>query len=251
MPDNILRSGVPHAVETNLVTRHAINPRHSFSDQQRVMDTNPAEGVAPAPSEHSPKGANAPVVPPEAWADNWQATDTQHPQDNWQSLDHAHVQDNLQALPQAHHSDNLQNAGGPERIEEKKLYLEKKSIRDNRQKVATAQVTRAAPQGGAGESPLAAGLVASHSVSASATVPVHSSVPAAVHASVDASATARHRATGEQARQALKRDAAAFAEVKTGASKSSEDDALRARMKKLKATVRDINDSLRDLDPKP
>jgi hypothetical protein len=36
-----------------------------------------------------------------------------------------------------------------------------------------------------------------------------------------------------------------------GASQATEDDELRARMKKLKATVRDVSDTLSELAPKP
>ncbi len=110
--------------------------------------------------------------------------------------------------------DNRQSLGPSQSIQEQKLYLEKKSIRDNRQKVTSSIVQRAAPQ------------MPAH-VSDS---PVQSNAP--------------QRPVNPTAGP---HDKAAVA----GASQPTEDDELRARMKKLKATVRDVNEALSDLAPKP
>jgi hypothetical protein len=228
LPDNIFRSGVPHAVETNLVTRNAINPRHAFSD------TNPAVQDALADSaelaSHSAKHADdvdAPVVAGEQFTDNlqavdepqftdnWQALDKTNITDNWQSLGKAHQQDNMQGVDTDAFNDNRQSLGPSQSIQEQKLYLEKKSIRDNRQKVTSTIVQRAAPQ-----------------------LPAHVDPEKNVQSSAPQSLV--NASTGTH-------DKAAVA----GASQATEDDELRARMKKLKATVRDVSDTLSELAPKP
>jgi transcription-repair coupling factor (superfamily II helicase) len=210
-----------------LVTRNAINPRHAFSD------TNPAVQDALADSaehaSHSAKHADdvdAPVVAGEhftdnlqavdepKFTDNWQALDKTNITDNWQSLGKAHQQDNMQGVDTDAFHDNRQSLGPSQSIQEQKLYLEKKSIRDNRQKVTSSIVQRAAPQ------------MPAH-VSDS---PVQSNAP--------------QRPVNQTAGT---HDKAAVA----GASQPTEDDELRARMKKLKATVRDVNETLSDLAPKP
>lgn len=227
MPDNIFRSGVPHAVETNLVTRNAINPRHAFSDTNAEAQDALADSAELA--SHSAIHADdvdAPVVAGEQFTDNlqavdepqftdnWQALDKTNVTDNWQSLGKTHQQDNMQGVDTDAFHDNLQSLGPSQSIQEQKLYLEKKSIRDNRQKVTSTVVQRAAPQ-----------------------MPPH--VPAST-VQPSASQTPVNPITGTH-------DKAAVA----GASQPTEDDELRARMKKLKATVRDVSDTLSELAPKP
>ena len=211
-----------------MVTRNAVNPRHAFSD------TNPeAQDPLPDSTEHAAHTAkqavdgDAPVVAGEhitdnlqgadkpKFTDNWQALDTTNVTDNWQSLGKAHLQDNLQDVDTDAFHDNLQSLGHTQSIQEQKLYLEKKSIRDNRQKVATTFVQREAPQ-------LPAQAVASNAVQPNATQPV-------AHALADQSQNP----------------------PSASPSHPLEDDELRARMKKLKATVRDVNHTLSDLAPKP
>jgi hypothetical protein len=226
LPDNIFRSGVPHAVETNLVTRNAINPRHAFSE-----DNPAAQDASPNDAEHAAHLAklagdiHAPVVPGEhltdnlqaleksKFTDNLQALDKTNITDNWQSLGKADQQDNLQAVGTDTFNDNRQSLGPSQSIQEQKLYLEKKSIKDNRQKVASTIVQRAAPQ-----------------------MPVHEAASPVSSSAAQASV----KATGTQ-----------YKATAAGASQPAEDDELRARMKKLKATVRDVNDALSDLEPKP
>lgn len=206
VPDDIFRSGVPHAVETNLVTRHAINPRHTFNEtdglpSQQAPDSPPPPIVA----RSNETDTHTPHVPKDAW------------QDNIQSLGKAHHTDNLQALPSEAFVDNVQSVGAAQSIQEKKLYLEKKSIKDNVQKVVETAVMRAAPS-----------------------LPHAKATPPSGTALVSPP-----KVRGNPTRQTQS------AEKATAASRSAqEDDALRARMQKLKATVRDVKDTLSDLEPK-
>jgi hypothetical protein len=196
------------------VTRNAVNPRHVFSD-----DNPTAQDASPDNAEHAAHLAkhagdmNAPVVPGEHFTDNLQALDKTNITDNWQSLGKAHQQDNLQEVDTDAFNDNRQSLGPSRSIQEQKLYLEKKSIKDNRQKVVISTLQRAAPQ------------MPAH-VSAS---PVQSS----------ASQTPVNATTGTQYKPAV-----------AGATQPTEDDELRARMKKLKATVQDVKETLSDLAPK-
>ncbi len=227
MPDNIFRSGVPHAVETNLVTRNAINPRHAFSE-----NNSSAEDVPPDDAEHAAHLAklagdiHAPVVPGEHVTDNWQAEgkpkfidnlqalDKTNITDNWQSLGKTHQQENMQDVDTDAFHDNRQSLGPSQSIQEQKLYLEKKSIRDNRQKVTSNVAQRAAPQ-----------------------LPVHTSAPPLQNSASSMPVTPTS-GTPNDAMSAV-------------AAKLAEDDELRARMKKLKATVQDVSHTLSDLAPKP
>ena len=216
LPDNILRSGVPHAVETNLVTRHAINPRHTFLDTEP-----PTEAGDSDPSGDLPRHGKgeldevAPTVPSEHLRDNVQALDKHGHTDNWQSLGQEHWHDNRQAAEGTVFKDNHQSLGPTPAIQEKKLYLEKKSIKDLRLKVAQRNTARSAPE-----------LREAHT----ATLPASAAV---------SGVALRKGADKKQTSAALSN------------AKQQEDDALRARMKKLKATVRDVNDTLSDLDPQP
>jgi len=249
-PENILRSGVPHAVETNLVTRHAINPRHTFletdasveGESKELTDASqvPAhvhEALPPAPvieAEHLHDNIQA--VDQTAFTDNWQSVSAHEVQDNWQSvsahevqdnwqsagshqvsdnwqsLGKTHQHDNLQSVPIDAMQDNQQSLGGRASIEEKKLYLEKKSIRDNRQKVVDTPLERAAPLW---HTPAVTGQSESQGTVANAVAQAWTSA-------------AQHEL-----------------------EKALDDDALRARMQKLKATVRVVNNSLSELDHKP
>ncbi len=210
------------------MTRNAINPRHAFSE-----NNSSAEDVPPDDAEHAAHLAklagdiHAPVVPGEHVTDNWQAEgkpkfidnlqalDKTNITDNWQSLGKAHQQDNMQGVDTDAFNDNRQSLGPSQSIQEQKLYLEKKSIRDNRQKVTSTIVQRAAPQ-----------------------LPAH--VDPVKNVQSSAPQTPLNATTGTH-------DKAAVA----GASQATEDDELRARMKKLKATVRDVSDTLSELAPKP
>ena len=215
LPENIFRSGVAHAVETNLVTRNAVNPRHAFSDTNAEAQDALADSAEHA--AHSAKHAgdvDAPVVAGEHITDNLQAVDKPKFTDNWQSLGKAHLQDNLQDVDTDAFHENRQSLGDSQSIHEQKLYLEKKSIRDNRQKVTSTIVQRVAPQ-----------------------LPVHASAPPSQNSAPSMPVTPTSGTPNNA--------------MSTVAAKLAEDDELRARMKKLKATVRDVSDSLSDLAPKP
>lgn len=201
--DDILRSGVPHAVETSVVTRHAINPRHVFLDSD--------------PTAEKAESTDAPLGDQTSFADNWQKVPQQTHHTDTQTLGKEHLQDNSQAIHKDRVSDNRQSLGATQVIEEKKLYLEKKSIQDNRQKVAEKAVQRAAP-------------------------------PWAVQPDdvVPKSDNLRRTLKGRGANASL------IAEpVTLPLSKIHDDDALKARMQKLRAKVRDVNEVLSDLDPDP
>ena len=257
-PENILRSGVPHAVETNLVTRHAINPRHTFLDtdasvegeSKELTDASqvPAhvhEALPPAPvieAEHLHDNIQA--VDQTAFTDNWQSVSAHEVQDNWQSagshevsdkwqsLGKTHQHDNLQSVPIDAMQDNQQSLGGRASIEEKKLYLEKKSIRDNRQKVVDTPLERAAPQW---HTPAVTGQSERQGADANA---VPKTVPnTTLHEGPNSGPNAVAQAWTSAAQHELE--------------KALDDDALRARMQKLKATVRVVNNSLSELDHKP
>ena len=225
--DDIFRSGVPHAVETNLVTRNAINPRHSFVEGDPSTEKEvDAEHHASQTSQHTGESAAAPSDPNAALHDNIQALDKQAYSDNWQSLAGGALKDNLQSLgkEQLHDNrqaiedgvftDNYQSLGASQSIQENKLYLEKKSIKDNRQKVSETAVQRAAPQ-----------------------------MPATPNA------TAPKTALDSQPVDAKVAAGAVQGKASHPAAKIQDDDELRARMEKLKATVRNVSETLSDLDP--
>ncbi len=122
----------------------------------------------------------------------WGRVTVDEPQftDNWQSLGKAHQQDNMQGV-------------------------DTDAFHDNRQKVTSTVVQRAAPQ-----------------------LPAHVDPVKKVQSSAPQSLVNATTGTHDKATVA-------------GASQATEDDELRARMKKLKATVRDVSDTLSELAPKP
>ena len=210
-----------------MVTRNAVNPRHAFSDNKTAAQDALADSAELAAYSAKHAGdVDAPVVAGEhitdnlqavdkpEFTDNWQALDTTNVTDNWQSLGKAHLQDNLQDVDTDAFHDNLQSLGPSQSIQEQKLYLEKKSIKDNRQKITATVAQRAAPQ-----------------------LPVHTSEQPLQNSASSMPVTPTS-GTPNNAMSAV-------------AAKLAEDDELRARMKKLKATVRDVSDTLSDLAPKP
>lgn len=206
---------MPHAVETNLVTRNAVNPRHAFSEDDLAAEHAQLDGAdSPVLAPRSRAENDAPVVAGEHLSDNIQALDKANLTDNWQSLGKTHVQDNLQDIATDAFNDNRQSLGPSQSIQDNKLYLEKKSIKDNRQKVVSSNVQRAAPQ-----------------------------LPEDVLAAL----TSQSMAPQVTSRSASQNQHNA---VVANSTKPTEEDELRARMKKLKATVRDVNHTLSDLDPK-
>ena len=232
VPDDIFRSGVPHAVETNLVTRHAINPRHTFLETDpKAPSQSPERPAGPEASQatddvasttHSTNHAwqdNIQSLGKQAFVDNWQSVGKQAHTDNFQTLGKDHHQYNLQTIQRDAFQDNLQSLGASESIQETKVYFEKKSIKDNVQKVAETVMTRAAPQ-----------------------LPVASQAPVVNRAAVSKSAKPR---LGKTMQRELPDKAS------PSSARAQEEDELRARMQKLKATVRDVNDTLSDLDTKP
>lgn len=266
--DKILRSGVPHAVETSLVTRNAINPKHAFlevdpSKERALVDFDKSDAESPSSSQTDPvaksvpenlnAGGTGPLLQTALKTretlstskahirDNIQALDKLAQSDNWQSLGLEKTQDNHQLVestqriqkeihrirkkksienwqtkPDDTVADNFQSLGQSQHIQETKLYLEKKSIKDNRQKAPEIKLNRAMPDlSTAGQTPQPSN-------------PAHSQVT-----------------TDSSDKKSLSRG-----ERNAFEAESVEEDALQMRMKKIKASVRDVNDTLSDFNPK-
>ncbi len=229
--EKIFRNGVPHAVETSVVTRNAINPRNVFLDieppEQTAADDLPIvpkQGIVNHPSQLTEQ--QHPIDHPEALPQPVRvgALNTRdvlsvakaHIRDNIQALDKLAHSDNWQTLGKSHLQDNRQSLGSDKHIEERKLYLEKKSIKDNRQKVSQTTPARSAPQ------------LQQTSDDQTATRSLSSQT-----ASTD-------RATQQ----------ATLPQGSKHSRQADELDAMQKRMKKIKASVREVNDTLSEIHPK-
>lgn len=160
MPDEILRNGVPHNVTTSLVTRNAVLPQNTFiKDEASALRGSDLEGVIPtlvtqdlpiALDPTSSKAAadiapNYPVSKDKLTTNDALATIKSHIRDNIQALKNLAHSDNLQRTDNDEFNKNIQSLGASRSIEDNKLFLEKKSIKTNRQLISKSKTERAAP----------------------------------------------------------------------------------------------------------
>jgi hypothetical protein len=112
MADKIFRSGAPHAVETNPVTRNAVLPRHELQATDPLQTERavapPSDGEAPLThSNHSGQALAQPAA-------QYRGAKS-------------HLSENRQGLDATSLQDNLQGVGGSEHIQEDIRYHEKKT----------------------------------------------------------------------------------------------------------------------------
>lgn len=237
--DDIFRSGVPHAVETSVVTKNAINPRNVFIEsEQEAQEAVDSPIVFPKPFinaniEGAEQGGADETGPAQDYP---QVQESMSTRDDL-SVTKSHIQDNIQALHQLAQSDNrqrlskerftdnrqaatrenlvsnYQSLGATDHIQENKLYLEKKSIKDNRQKVVE-HFERSVP----------------HMV----VDPLHASHPELTESS-------SKQTTGTSKQTPVNAQPNAH---------TVDDDEFQIRLKKIRANVRDVNVALEDFDVK-
>jgi len=158
--DEILRNGVPHNVTTSLVTRNAVLPQNIFiKDEASALRDSDKEGVTPSPVQRNPSpefeqtssnpapqaAPTYPVVKDKLAANDALSITKSHIRDNIQTLKNLAHSDNLQRIEDDAFNKNMQSLGASRSIEDNKLFLEKKSIKTNRQLIANSTATRAAP----------------------------------------------------------------------------------------------------------
>ena len=227
MADEILRNGVPHNVTTSVVTRNAVLPQNIFikEDASALRDSG-VDGVPPGLAKVQPTSAFGPTsgdAEPQS-AHNYPVSQGKLATNDSLTRIKSHIKDNIQALKNLAHSDNLQRIDGDEfneniqglgasrSIQENKLFLEKKSIKSNRQLVSKTTNERSA-----------ASLAASNTTS-----------PSGLNS------------------EGLEAQAAEFQNAATSLSdnnKPDQDSALQRRIKKLKGHVRNVDNTLQNLDP--
>jgi len=246
-----VRNGVPHTVTTSLVTHNAVLPQNMFiHDEASPLGNSGVDGEAPmsvAPETFSaieqtpshPALETAPTYPTakdkvEAAnslnatkshiRDNIQALKNLAQADNWQSIDvdkfninvqevesKKTLQDNHQNAHERSVAENFQNIGASKSIQENKLYLEKKSIKSNRQLVSESTNERA---------------------------------------SANLASTTENKLTGLNSRKIESQSG----EVQDGDKSlkkkpvSSQENEFQMRVKKLKSHVRNVDNSLQNLD---
>ena len=133
MADKIFRSGAPHAVETNPVTRNAVLPRHELQATDPLQTERavapPSDGEAPLThSNHLDQAVAQPAA---------QYRDAK-----------SHLSENRQGLDATSLQDNLQGVGGSEHIQEDIRYHEKKNWVDRWHKLPEATPRRLADVAG-------------------------------------------------------------------------------------------------------
>lgn len=227
MTDEILRNGVPHNVTTSLVTRNAVLPQNIFiKEESSTLRDSSEEGVAPALVKRDPsmKFEQTSSTPEPQAAPNYPVAKNKLAANDALSITKSHIRDNIQALKNLAHSDNYQRIGDDEfnqnmqslgasrSIEDNKLYLEKKSIKSNRQLIAKSTTARAAP---------------------------NLAIPSATSPSDLDSEERLNQATRSQNAESSRKD-------KDG---SDSDNEFQMRVKKLKRHVRNVDSTLQNLDP--
>lgn len=159
MSDDILRSGVPHNVTTSWVTRNAVLPQNIFiKDEAPALADSSKEDVAPSLLTRKPSNAfdqtsnpepqaapSYPVTQDKLAAHDPLRTSKSHIRDNIQALKNLAHSDNLQRMDDDEFNKNMQSLGDSRSIADHKLYLEKKSIKSNRQLISKSTTARAAP----------------------------------------------------------------------------------------------------------
>lgn len=161
MTQNIIRSGVPHAVTTSVVTHDAINPRNVLleSDKTPVEEETPREqpslvktdgNSSKSASAHPPVTANPENNKSESYTinqhfaepkgeikSNFQKVESQKIyQTNRQHLsNNENVVANHQKIESDKHPDNFQSVDNVTLIEKILSFLEKKNIKDNFQSI--------------------------------------------------------------------------------------------------------------------
>lgn len=227
MRDEILRNGVPHNVTTSLVTRNAVLPQNIFvKEESPTLRDSGEEGAAPSlvkrdpspefeqtSSKPEPQAApNYPVAKEKLDANDALRITKSHIRDNIQALKNLAQSDNLQRIDGDKFNQNMQSLGASRMIEDNKLYLEKKSIKSNRQLIAKSTTGRAAP---------------------------NLAIPNATTSSDLNSEGRLNQATRSQnAENSLKDNDGADA-----------DNEFQMRVKKLKRHVRNVDSTLQNLDP--
>lgn len=227
MTDEILRNGVPHNVTTSLVTRNAVLPQNIFikEESSKLCDSG-EEGVTPSlvkrdpsmkfeqPSSNpEPQAApNYPVVKDKLTPNDALSITKSHIRDNIQALKNLAQSDNLQRMDEDEFTKNMQSLGATRLIEDNKLYLEKKSIKSNRQLIAKSTTARAAP---------------------------NLTTPNATTSSDLDSEGRLNQARRSQTAESSRKD-------KDGADADNE---FQMRVKKLKRHVRNVDSTLQNLDP--
>ena len=226
MSDEILRNGVPHNVTTSLVTRNAVLPQNIFiKEESSTLRDSGEEGATPSPltrdpspefeqtsSQPAPQAApNYPVAKEKIAANDALSITKSHIRDNIQALKNLAQSDNLQRIDGDKFNQNMQSLGTSRSIEDNKLYLEKKSIKSNRQLIAKSTTARAAP---------------------------NLATPNSTNPSDLDTERRQNQATRSQNAESSLKD-------KDG---SDADNEFQMRVKKLKRHVRNVDSTLQDLD---
>ena len=227
MTDEILRNGVPHNVTTSLVTRNAVLPQNIFvKEESSTLRDSGEEGAAPSlvKRDPSPEFEQTSSKPEQQAAPNYPVAKEKLDANDALRITKSHIRDNIQALKNLAQSDNfqriegdkfnqnMQSLGASRMIEDNKLYLEKKSIKSNRQLIAKSTTARAAPN-----------LATSNSTNPSDLDP-----------------------EGRQNQATRTQNAESSLKDKDG---SDADNEFQMRVKKLKRHVRNVDSTLQNLDP--
>ena len=148
--EKIIRSGIAHSVETSQVTKNAVNPRNTFIDVDApIQEESPSPNANAQPEralvdfEKSPDSSkknlgksNYPVLKESFNTRDKLSTVKSHIQENIQALHKLAHSENRQSMGADRFTDNMQDTGPVEHIKDHIVYLGKKSIKDNFQKIS-------------------------------------------------------------------------------------------------------------------
>ena len=141
MTQNIIRSGVPHAVSTSVVTHDAINPRNVFLESDKTPIEEEAPGEQPklvktegdsskSASTHAPATANPENNKSDSYTTNQHFAEPK-----------GEIKSNLQKLDDEKTiDDNFQGLNSKKHLEDNRQKLSKQAFTDNFQKVESQKI---------------------------------------------------------------------------------------------------------------
>lgn len=181
MTQNIIRSGMPHAVSTSAVTNDAINPRNKFVESdntstEKEPPTAPPKQITTEADSSLSKPVHPPIVPNPEHAkedksytsnehfvepkveikNNFQKLNIEKPiddnkfhesleriEDRLRSIRDKQQADNLQKVDATHLSDNYQRRNSKTHLEDNRQKLDSQTYTDNFQKLGSKTVYEA------------------------------------------------------------------------------------------------------------
>jgi hypothetical protein len=220
LPNDVFLNGVPHAVQTSELTKNAINPRNAFIDHEK----NQLDDMSADFAKHAFDPIKALQMQPES-------SEVKPSQSNYPSTQDSFDTHDLLSVSKTHLTDNMQSLHQKSASENRQL-IEQASVEDNFQKLAPTLSRR-------------------DTILYKEKKNIHTNLQ-----KIEASNSAREPATLVQTVQSEKKsDLNAHAlhadsqlPTKSASSRLLVEDKLRARVRKMKENIGQVNRTLKEIE---